>query len=274
MRPLSPLQHRQRELQRNEQLNSILTRLKTEVPDVESGIGALATKLNGSTPKPFTELCARLKVLATSESYQQFDAAVRESYGDSQKFSQAFAVYTNARKLCGRALELGQVRDYLAAACELSPALDIKRKELVAQLNFETIFNDPDLSAERLGAFKLWKRDYIQAYRKGHRAYFERLDQLGNAAEPLKSGAITLSRLNSVAELGPPHAGTANIAADLEKFQEALWICRQTLPKPMSKARMRFAQSVNGKAIKLFHRWSMINLQYLSLKAFQIVSSG
>ena len=40
-----------------------------------AGLAALATKLGGKVPAAFTELCARLKALATADSYQQFDAA-------------------------------------------------------------------------------------------------------------------------------------------------------------------------------------------------------
>jgi hypothetical protein len=213
------------ELQRNDQLVSFLAKLKTEVLVVESSIETLATKLSGIVPKPFTELCARLKVLATSESYQQFDAVVRESYGDNEKFGQAFAGYIDARKLCDRAFELSQARDYLAAACELSAPLDVKQEALIGQLNFDALLSNPHLIAARLDSLKQWKQDYVQSYRKGHRAHFESLEQLGKASEPIRSRVIALSRLNAVAELGPPYPGTANITAAFEKLQEALWLC-------------------------------------------------
>lgn len=222
---LKPAATPEEELQRNEQLVSILAKLKTEVPAVESSIETLASKLSGTVPKPFTELCARLKVLATSDSYQQFDAVVRESYGASDKFSQAFAEYVNARTLCDRAFEMSQARDYLAAACELSAPLDVKREALVGQLNFDALLSNPHLIAARLDSLKQWKQDYVQVYRKGHRAHFESLELLGKASEAMRSGAIALSRLNAVAELGPPHPGTANITADFERLQEALWLC-------------------------------------------------
>ena len=61
---LKPAATPDEELQRNEQLVTILAKLKVEVPEVESGIAALAAKLGGTVPKPFTELCARLKALA------------------------------------------------------------------------------------------------------------------------------------------------------------------------------------------------------------------
>jgi len=168
---------------------------------------------------------APLKALAISESYQQFDAAVRESYGDPENFKQAFGEYAKAQKLSDRALELSQARDYLAAACELSDSLLVKREALVAQLNFEPLFNSPHLIGARLDSIKQWKEDYVQAYRRGHRAHYEALAQLAAAADGLRSRAIALSRLNAVAELGPPLPGTADIMADFERLQKALWVC-------------------------------------------------
>ena len=106
------------ELQRNDQLLVILARLKEEVPAVEQSLAGLASKLGGAVPKGFTELAARLKALAATGSYQEFDAAVRVNYPEVQKFVEAFADYDKARKLRDRAFELSQARDYLATACE------------------------------------------------------------------------------------------------------------------------------------------------------------
>ena len=86
---------------------------------IESSIATLAPKLGGIVPKSFGELCARFKALSTSESYQQFDAAVRESYTDKDKFAEAFDQYVNAHKLRDRDLEISQARDYLAAAAPI-----------------------------------------------------------------------------------------------------------------------------------------------------------
>jgi len=222
---LKPAATPEEELQRNEHLVTILAKLKTEVPVAESSIIALAPKLGGAVPRSFVELCARLKMLATSDSYQQFDAAVRENYSDVGKFAQAFAEYTNARKLCDQALELSHARDYLAAACELGASLDVKRQALVGQLDFDALFAGPHLIGARLDSFRDWKQNYVHVYRKGHRAHHENLDQLLKATEPLGPRAIALSRLNAVTELGPPHPGTANITADFERLQGALWLC-------------------------------------------------
>ena len=222
---LKPATTPEEELQRNEQLLAILGKLKTEVPEVESGIAALSSKFGGTVPKSFIEVCARLKALATAESYQQFDAAVRESYADPAKFKDAFEEYAKAHKLRDRALEISQARDYVTAACELNSNLELTRQTLLGQLKFDTLFAQPHLIPALLESFKRWKEGYVQAYRKDHRAHCENLDKLAKASEPLRPRAIALARLNTVTELGPPHPGTANVTADFEKLQDALWLC-------------------------------------------------
>jgi hypothetical protein len=222
---LKPATTPEEELQRNEQLSSILGKLKNEVPLVASSIAALASKFASVVPKSFVEICGRLNALAASGSYQQFDAAVRESYNDKEKFAQAFSEYDNARKLYNNAIELNQARDYLAAACPLNVSLETDCKALLSQLDFQSLFTSPHVIGARLDSFKQWKQHYVHAYRKGHRAYYEELDHLGKTAEPLRPRVIALSRLNTVIELGPPHPGTATITAQFEKLQESLWVC-------------------------------------------------
>ncbi|HOC57135.1 MAG TPA: DUF6079 family protein [Verrucomicrobiota bacterium] len=222
---LKPAATPDEELLRGEQLVTILGKLKTEVPDVESGVAALATKLGGTVPKSFTELCARLKALATSESYQQFDAAVRESYADAAKFKDAYEGYTKAHKLRDKGMEIGQARDYLTAAAESSPDLKLKRDTLLGQLKFDSLFTQPHLIPARLDSFNQWKADYVQAYRKGHRAYYENLGNLAKSADALRPRTIALARLNSITELGPAFSGTANIAGDFAKLEDTLWVC-------------------------------------------------
>lgn len=222
---LKPAATPDEELQRNEQLLTILGRLKSEVPEVEEGVTALALKLAGKVPQPFTELCARLKVLATSDSYQQFDAAVRESYADVPKFKAAYDDYAKAHKLRDKGMEIGQARDYLTAACELSPELKITCEALLGQFKFDTLFDQPHLIPQRLDSFRHWKRDYVQAYRKGHRSYYENLDKLAKSTEALRPRSIALARMNSIAELGPALSGTANITGDFAKLEDSLWVC-------------------------------------------------
>jgi hypothetical protein len=222
---LKPATTPDEELQRGEQLVAILSKLKNDVPAVEAGIAALAAKLGGKVPAAFTELCARLKALATSDSYQQFDAAVRESYADAPKFNDAYGEYLKAHKLHDHDMVLGQARDYLTAACDMNADLKLRRDTLLGQIKFDTLFTQPHLVPARLDTFNQWKGDYVQAYRKGHRAYYESLDKLAKSADALRPRSIALARLNSISELGPAFSGTANITGDFEKLADALWIC-------------------------------------------------
>lgn len=222
---LKPAATPDEELQRNEQMLAILAKLKTEITEVAGSIGVRSSKLGGTVPKSFTEICARLKALATVESYQQFDAAVRESYADPEKFRDAFDQYAKARKLRDRALELSQARDYLTAACDLNPNLTLTHQALLDQLKFDPLFAQPHLIEARLESFKHWKEGYVQAYRKGHRAFYESLHKLAELMNTLSKKVFALHRLNGVVELGPSFPGTSNVTSDLDKLQKALWVC-------------------------------------------------
>jgi hypothetical protein len=213
------------ELQRNEQLLSLLAKLKVEIPEIESGLAALASKLGGSVPKNFTELAARLTALAATGSYQEFDAAVRVGYADKDKFAAAYEEYGKARKLRDRAFEISQIRDYLTAACNVDKEIEFTRNTLLGYFKCDALFNSPHLIPARMENFEKWKADCVQAYRKAHRAYFENLEKIAKAADALRPRAIALNRLNGIVELGPALSTTANIDSDLQQLDKALWIC-------------------------------------------------
>src|SRR5205823_4295520 len=101
----------------------------------------------------------------------------------------------------------------------------LKRDTLLGQLKFDSLFAQPHLIGARLDSFNQWKADYVQAYRKGHRAYYENLGNLAKSADALRPRAIALARLNGITELGPAFSGTANITGDFEKLEDALWVC-------------------------------------------------
>ena len=98
---------------RNTELLVTLGKLATELPEVEKHLGTLAPKLGGSVPKALTEIAQRLKALASTTSFQEFDAAVRESYPTPEEFKAAFAQYGKARQLSDRAFDLSSARDYV-----------------------------------------------------------------------------------------------------------------------------------------------------------------
>ena len=89
------------------------------MPGIEKSLTALSSKLGGSIPKSLSETLARLSGLAVATSFQEFDAAVRESYASRDDFAVAFDQYVKGRQLRERAFDLSQAKDYLTGACDI-----------------------------------------------------------------------------------------------------------------------------------------------------------
>jgi hypothetical protein len=210
---------------RNAELLVPLAKLTAELPEVEKHLGTLAPKLGGSVPKALTEIVQRLKALAATASFQEFDAAVRESYPTPEDFKAAFAQYGKGRQLSGRAFDLSSARDYLAGACAVDSSLEIDRQGLLTLLAFDTLLKDPGLILARLESFEKWKGKYAQAYRKAHRAYYDGLKKLETEMVSLRPQVRALVKMNSIVELGPPLAATLSAAEDLAAIDKRLHIC-------------------------------------------------
>ena len=222
---LKPASTPDEELQRNDQLLAVLTKLKDEIPAIDYSLRSLAEKLVGSVPRFFTELIARLNILVATTSYQEFDAAVRESYATPEKFKEAFADYEKARKVRDRAFDISQARDYLASACDVGNAIELDRMANLNCFDFDTLFASPHLVPPRLDSFEKWRGNYVQAYRKAHRAFYESMVKIAASAQALRPRVIALNRLNAIIELGPPLAGTGNINGELDHLDSDAWVC-------------------------------------------------
>ena len=94
---LKPATTPDEEQARNESLLETLAQLQSEIPEVDKSLVELAGVLNGSMPPSLKEVLARYRGLATAASYQEFDAAVRESYADKDAFAAAHTQYDKAR---------------------------------------------------------------------------------------------------------------------------------------------------------------------------------
>jgi hypothetical protein len=210
---------------RNDALLSLLAKLKAEIPEVEKSITDLAAVLGGVVPVSLKETFTRMNNLAATESYQAFDAVVRESYPDDAAFAERFASYDRARKLRDRAFGLSQMVEYLGRASVLDAGTDLDRKGLVAQLKFESLLNDPSILAAREEQFERWKEKYQHAYRKAHRAHYEQLQALAGQVEPLRPRVRALLRMNQISELGPAPAATVGVESDLQALDGAVWLC-------------------------------------------------
>lgn len=222
---LKPVAVPDEEPQRNEQFITILGKLKAEVPDVDRSLTTLASTLGGIVPKSLTETCARLNGLAASSSFQEFDAAVRESYSSRDDFAKAFDQYAKGRQLRDRAFDLSQAKDYLSGACDIDSAIDFQRDSILTFFEFDTLLRDPGIIPARLQAFDKWEVSYVQSYRKAHRAYYQQLKELDASLGVLKPKARALMKMNTIVELGPPLPSAGGIAADLAALDKRLYVC-------------------------------------------------
>jgi len=152
---LKPVATPDEEPQRNEQLLGILSKFKAEVPEVEKSLNTLGSKLGGAVPKALTETYARLAGLAAADSFQEFDAAVRESYPSRDDFVKAFDQYTKGLQLRDRAFDLSQARDYVAAACDIE--IDFQRKAFLGYFAFDMLLKEPSIILARMDSFEKWK---------------------------------------------------------------------------------------------------------------------
>src|SRR6185312_13805233 len=125
----------------------------------------LASKFESSVPKPLVETCARLRGLATSTSFQEFDATVRESYPIRDDFVKAFDEYSRGRQLRDRAFDLSQARDYVSGACDINDSADFQRDSLLSLFEFNMLLKEPGIILARIESFEKWKANYVHSYR-------------------------------------------------------------------------------------------------------------
>ena len=86
---------------------------------------------------------AHYRGLVIATSYQEFDAAVRESYADQEAFAAAHAQYDKARTVRDRAFHVSQMADYLHKACAVEEDIEFERTSLLHMLGFESLLHDP-----------------------------------------------------------------------------------------------------------------------------------
>ena len=222
---LKPVATPDEEPQRNEQLLTILGKLKAELPEVTKSLTSLASKLGGAVPKSLTETFARLTGLASSASFQEFDAAVRESYPIRDDFAKAFDQYVKGRQLRDRAFDLSQARDYLSGACDIDESVDLQRDAVLCFFGFDALLKDPGIISVRMEPFEKWKTSYVHVYRKAHRAYYQKLTELETDLNVLKPKARALVKMNTIVELGPPLPITNTVATHLAAVEKRLYVC-------------------------------------------------
>jgi hypothetical protein len=181
--------------------------------------------LGTTVPASLRELFARFVALASTASYQEFDAAVRESYQDKDAFAAAFAEYERTRQVRDRAFALSQIIGYLNAASDVDEVIESDRVALHESLKLESLLKDPSVISEYEEAFASWKDGYAQAYRKRHRTFYESIAELSGVLEKEYPRVRALAQMNAIAELGPPTVSTPSIEAQLEALKGDLRVC-------------------------------------------------
>ncbi|MGI8601810.1 MAG: hypothetical protein ACR2OZ_02295 [Verrucomicrobiales bacterium] len=225
------------EQERDAELCKLLAVLKTDVPQVETSLGQIASSMSGTVPPDLKLTLARLAAIAVTADFHEFDAAVRESYAKPEDFTAAHESYAKAHKLTDAGVELLGACSYLREACDVEKGVEFERTAQLGLLGFDSILASPNLIPARLDSFRQWNTRYVQAYRKAHRAYYEELAKIKTAAETLAPKVRGLARLNSLVELGPPIPATASVAADLTTLEKGTWICTDAAEAPVDGAR-------------------------------------
>ena len=187
-------------------------------------------------PKSLTETLARLTGLASSGSFQEFDAAARESYPSRDDFAKAFDQYVKGRQLRDRAFDLSQARDYLSGACDINDSVDLQRDSTLCLFGFDGLLKDPGIIPVRMEGFEKWKSSYVHSYRKAHRAYYQKLTELASDLDVLKPKARALVKMNTIVEIGPPLPMTSAVAGDLAAVEKRLYVCPDAEEAPVDGA--------------------------------------
>ena len=186
---LKPAATPDEEQARNESLLATLAQLQSEIPEMENSLVELAGVLSASLPQSLKEILARYRGLVTATSYQEFDAAVRESYADKEAFAAAHSQYDKASTVRDRAFPVSQMVEYLHKACAVEEDIEFERTSLLHMLGFESMLHDPSTIGAREENFTRWKTSYIHAYRKAHRAHYEAVAELAAKQEILRPKA-------------------------------------------------------------------------------------
>jgi hypothetical protein len=213
------------ELARNEALVESLGKLKIEIPEVEKNLGSLATVLGSQIPVALREVFARVKAIAATATYQEFDATVRENYADKDLFAAAYAQFVNSRGVSDQAFTLSQIVDYLRRACDINASLGVEQRSLLEMLDLQSVLKDSSLMGPRQEGFDRWKTRYVQAYRKAHRSHYEAIDELSHELDSLRPKVTALIRMNSITELGPPLIASTGIVEGLKHLDDELRRC-------------------------------------------------
>jgi len=222
---LRPAANPDEEQERNDALLGILAELKSEIPELKKSVEDLAAELSGKVPNSLQETFARFLGLASVSDYREFDAAARESYSKEQALEEAYANFEKARQLRDLAFQISQTLGYLKQACDIDKVIDADRDSHKARLEFASLLANPAGFAAVHELFERWKPKYVQAYRKAHRAYYEKIAEVQETLETLRPKVRALGKLSDISELGPPLANASRVPSMVVELERELWSC-------------------------------------------------
>jgi hypothetical protein len=210
---------------RNDSLLMLLRSLREQGVSTEHTLTQIAGSLGGSVSPAFRLTFSRFAAIAAAGDFHEFDVVVRENYALPAHFALAYQTFENAQRLSKAGVDLMSAVAYLRAACVIESSVDEDRRDLLALFGFDSLLSDPSVISARLASFKQWKANYVHAYRKAHRAYYEQLAHILRQVDLIAPCAQTLSTLNGIAELGPPLTTGTSVAADLASIERACSPC-------------------------------------------------
>lgn len=135
-------------------------------------------------------------------------------------------------------LELAEMRAYLDAAVtpDSTGDLAIDRRVTLEQLSPAALFVEPHRFDGMRATFEYFRKRFAAAYREHHRRYWERCARLLQQIEESEATARTLTRLNTIGQLGKPVG--LNALAQYQDVRSALAGCPldEALPDSLQNA--------------------------------------
>ena len=195
----------------------------------------LATIL-GASPRALAVLNSFSDLLGTGnhEAYLKQAATLA---GGAKNLPALANEVARLERLAGQAPKLIEIKRYLDAIPGSSAALrqvQSMRLQLLAGLDFQTLFARPELADSLAERFQEFKARYRELYRAAHRQRRAEVEQFVNKLELQQLRFPALTRLNRVRELGNP-IGT-ELEHDLTMLTRKLVPCPESLEPDLASS--------------------------------------
>jgi len=181
-----------------------LGELKAALERIEDSLALLSAKL-GKPPQGMQKVLKRLYGILQSKDYLHFCALVEEEYATPEALGEDISLCRRLAPLKDMSGEILAVKSYLdqVELGEGQRELDMDRVSILEQLNLDNLLPNFHLWASVKALFDWFRSRYQTLYLAHHRHYHEELAAFRLILEDAKPEIVALSRLNSIAELGP-----------------------------------------------------------------------